>query len=100
MKKEYDFSKAKRVDPKRVYSSAKVMISLRLDPNVTSALRDEAEALGIGYQTLISSILEKHVSPEITSIEDRIFNRILDRFEEAGITTKQPKAKSKKKKSA
>ena len=99
MKKEYDFSKAKRVDPKRVYSNPKVMISLRLDPNVVSSLRDEADALGIGYQTLICSILEKHISPEITSIEDRLFKRIIERFEDAGINLKA-KPKTKKKKSA
>lgn len=100
MKKEYDFSKAKRVDPSKVYPTPKIMISIRLDPNVVSALKDEADALGMGYQTLISSILEKHAFQETSSIEDRLFKRILDRFEEAGISFKQPRPKNKKKKSA
>lgn len=96
MKKEYDFSKGKRIDPKRFDSDPKLMISLRLDPHVISLLRDEADALGIGYQTLIGDILKKHVEPDSISFEDKFFERIMKRLEAAGVTKK----KAKKKKSA
>jgi hypothetical protein len=98
MKKEYDFSKAKRVDPSRVDPSPKIMISLRLDPHVISLLRDEADALGVGYQTHIGDILRKHVEPKNQSFEEKLVKRILSQLEDAGVPVK--KAKSKKKKSA
>ena len=96
MKKEYDFSKAKRVDPNRVDPSPKVMISLRIDPNVISLLRDEADALGVGYQTLIGDILRKHVEPKNTSFEEKLMKRIIDRLEEAGVPLNKGKGKKKK----
>lgn len=89
MKKEYNFKKAKRVDPSRVDTAEpKTMISLRLDPLVISILREEAEALGIGYQTLIGDILKKHVHPETESFEEKMEKRILKRLGEKGKKTK------------
>ncbi len=81
MKKEYDFKKAKRVAPSRVDSSGpKMMISLRLEPQLISLLKSESEALGIGYQTLIGDILKKHVLPESESFEEKMEKRILKRL--------------------
>lgn len=98
MKKEYDFSKAKRVDPSRVdTSSAKLMISLRLDPDLLEKLKEEAEALGIGYQTLIGNILKKHIEPRTESFEEKILKKILSRLQEAGIPVKSTEKKHKKK---
>lgn len=96
MKKEYNFEKAKRVLPDRVDSNPKIMISLRLDPMIIAAIKDEADAIGIGYQTLISSILEKHVHPLTESFEDKVTKRILSRLETSGTIKK----KTKKKKTA
>lgn len=100
MKKEYDFNKAKRVDPNRVIKDPKIMISIRIDPNVVAQLRDEADALGIGYQTLISNILLKHVGPVDESYEEKFIKRIMTRLEEAGVPFNQKKSRSKKKKTA
>ena len=57
MRKEYDFSKAKRgaVIP----SLGKTRITIMLDDDVIEHFRGQAEAEGIGYQTLINSILRK-----------------------------------------
>jgi uncharacterized protein (DUF4415 family) len=83
MKKEYNFKKGQRVDPSRVDTSEpKTMISLRLDPHVISMLREEADALGVGYQTLIGDILKKHISPASESFEEKMEKRILKRINE------------------
>lgn len=96
MKKEYDFSKGKRVSPNRVYPSPKLSISIRLDPHVVAALKDEAEALGIGYQTLIGNVLQKHVMPETESFEEKFMKKVLERLEELGVPIKEKKSKRKK----
>lgn len=89
MKKEYNFKNAKRVDPSRVDSTVtKTMISLRLEPDLISSLKDEAQALGIGYQTLINDILKKHVSPGTESFEEKMEKRILKRLREKTKKTK------------
>ena len=65
MKKEYNFTSAKKVEKSKVDSAPKVMISLRLDPEMISKLKDEADRLGIPYQTLINSILHRFTEGEL-----------------------------------
>ncbi len=67
MRDEYDFSKMKRRPGKvKVYpEAAKSLISIRLDVNDLSQLKDEADRLGIPYQTLIGSILHRYVYGEL-----------------------------------
>jgi uncharacterized protein (DUF4415 family) len=57
MRDEYDFSKAKRgaVIP----SPGKTRITIMLDDDVIEHFRVQAEAAGIGYQTLINALLRK-----------------------------------------
>lgn len=100
MKKEYDFNQANRVDPSKVLKDPKIMISLRIDPNVVAQLRDEADALGIGYQTLIGEILQNHVGTIEESYEKKFMKRIMKRLEEAGVPFNRKKSKSRKKKTA
>lgn len=65
-KKELDLSKFKRVDPKRVDSEAtKIQLSLRMDAMDIIAVREEADRLGIPYQTLIGSIVHRFVTGEL-----------------------------------
>jgi len=55
MDKEYDFSKGKRgpiIDP-----TGKTRITIMLDDDVIAYFRDEAEAQGTGYQTMINATL-------------------------------------------
>ena len=57
MRDAYDFSKAKRgaVIP----SPGKTRITIMLDDDVIEHFRAQAEAQGIGYQTLINALLRK-----------------------------------------
>ena len=57
MRDEYNFSKAKRgaVIP----SPGKTRITIMLDDDVIEHFRAQAEAEGVGYQTLINAILRK-----------------------------------------
>ena len=57
MRGEYDFSKAKRgaVIP----SPGKTRITIMLDDDVIEHFRAQAEAEGVGYQTLINALLRK-----------------------------------------
>ena len=57
MREEYDFSNAKRGAV--IQSSGKTRITIMLDDNVIEHFRVQAEAEGVGYQTLINSILRK-----------------------------------------
>ena len=62
MKKEYDFSKMKKRPGKAlvVPDAGKLPVSLRLDYRIISKLKDEAERMGLPYQTLINSILHMY----------------------------------------
>ena len=57
MRDEYDFSKAKRgaVIP----SPGKTRITIMLDDDVIEHFRSQADAEGVGYQTLINALLRK-----------------------------------------
>jgi uncharacterized protein (DUF4415 family) len=71
MKKEYDFSKGKVrkqpiVDPK----TAKVQTSIRLDYEIMAWAQQEAELLGVGYQTFLNIKLKEAMSKP--SIEARV----------------------------
>ena len=60
MRKEYDFSKGKRgaVLP----SAGKTRITIMLDDDIIEFFRKEAEAKGVGYQTMINSTLRTLLS--------------------------------------
>ncbi|MBK9359638.1 MAG: BrnA antitoxin family protein [Rubrivivax sp.] len=61
MRKEYDFSKAKRgaVIP----SKGKTRITIMLDDDVIEYFRSKAESEGTGYQTMINSALRAALAP-------------------------------------
>lgn len=70
MRDEYDFSKAKRgaVIP----SLGKTRITIMLDDDVIEHFRAQAEAAGVGYQTLINALLRKAIaSAEKTRAESK-----------------------------
>lgn len=61
MRKDYDFSKGKRgavVSPK-----GKTRITIMLDDDVIEHFRVAAEEQGMGYQTLINSMLREALVP-------------------------------------
>jgi uncharacterized protein (DUF4415 family) len=59
MRDEYDFSKGKRGAV--IASPGKTRITIMLDDDVIEHFRAEAEAEGVGYQTLINALLRKAV---------------------------------------
>lgn len=67
MKDQYNLDKLKRRSGpvKSEPEASRTMISLRLDCLDLSALKDEAERLGMPYQTLISSIIHRFVNGEL-----------------------------------
>ncbi len=79
MKKEYDFSKMKKVgkgpvlDPK----ATKVQIGIRVDADVLSWLMAEAEKRGVGYQTYLGILLKEvmtkpSIEARLTALEKKI----------------------------
>ncbi len=67
MKNHYDFNKLKKLEGKvKVDPTAvKILISIRVDSDDISLLKNEAERLGLPYQTLIGSILHRYVTGEL-----------------------------------
>jgi hypothetical protein len=64
MRNDYDFSKGKRG---AVLSPAgKSRITIMLDDDVLAFFREQAEAQGLGYQTLINAELRKAMNPQKT----------------------------------
>jgi predicted DNA binding CopG/RHH family protein len=67
MKDNYDLKKLKKregklkVDPDAV----KVQISLRMDASDLIGAKNEADRLGIPYQTLIGSIVHRYISGQL-----------------------------------
>lgn len=60
MRKEYDFSNAKRGAV--LASPGKTRITIMLDDDVIEAFRARAEAQGAGYQTMINAALRAAVA--------------------------------------
>lgn len=81
MKKEYDFSKAKRardvshLAKLREESRGKTRITIMLDNFVIDAFRQLAEREGIGYQTLINRKLRE--SLETGVLDEETLRRVL-----------------------
>lgn len=60
MRKDYDFSKARRGAV--IASPGKTRITIMLDDDVIDFFRTRAEAAGTGYQTMINAALRDAVS--------------------------------------
>jgi uncharacterized protein (DUF4415 family) len=70
MRKEYDFSKAKRakdvphLKDLKESSQGKTRITIMLDNDVLENFRQKAEKEGSGYQTLINKYLKSSIGKE------------------------------------
>jgi len=72
MKREYDFSGARRgaLDP---LPSGKTRITIRLDDDVLEWFRTQVEAAGGGnYQTLINAALRDHIEQQREPLEETL----------------------------
>ncbi len=83
MRKEYDFSRAKRA--RDVPHLAKLQAELRgktritiyLDDDIIEAFRARAEAHGSGYQTLINAALRAAISPDSAPLTEATLRKTL-----------------------
>jgi len=76
MKKEYDFSKAKR-GPVVKPASGKTRITIRLDTELLDWFRARADEAGGGnYQSEINAALQQHVKSERETLE-RTLRRVI-----------------------
>jgi uncharacterized protein (DUF4415 family) len=72
MRKEYDFSKARR-GPVVQIPPGKTRITIRIDDDVLQWFKNQVHAAGGGnYQTLLNSALREHVKKERESLEDTL----------------------------
>ena len=61
MKKEYDFSKLKKAEPKYM-KHLKESVTMRIDPQVIDYFKKLAKKTGIPYQSLINYVLKDYAS--------------------------------------
>ena len=75
MKKDYDFSNAKRgaVIPQR----GKTRITIYLDDEVIDEFRERADEAGSGYQTMINEALREYLSKSNRPIDEKSLRKIL-----------------------
>ena len=76
MKNEYDFSKGKRGAV--IQSTGKTRITMYLDDDILDSFRQQAEADGVGYQTLINEVLKTHLKePAKRPLTENDLRRVL-----------------------
>ena len=75
MRKEYDFSKAKRgaVIPQK----GKSRISIYLDDEVLEEFRTRADAAGRGYQTMINDALREYLGKSARPLDVEALRRVI-----------------------
>jgi len=75
MRKEYDFSKAKRGPVAK--AAGKTRITIYLDDDIIDAYREKGDELGRGYQTLINEALRETLASHKSPIDAKTLRRIL-----------------------
>lgn len=75
MKKEYNFSNAKRgaVVPQK----GKTRISIYIDNDVLKEFRAHADAAGYGYQTMINKVLRQHLDKSQRPLDEGLLRRVI-----------------------
>ena len=73
MKKAYDLKSMKRrPGPTKTYPEAvKIAINIRLDAILVNDLKNEAERMGLPYQTLINSVLHRFMTGQLVDKVDQ-----------------------------
>ena len=83
MKREYDFSKAKR-GPVIPVPKGKVRLTIRLDEDVIGWFRAQVEAAGGGnYQTLMNEALRQHIARAREPLEETLRRVIREEIKRA-----------------
>ncbi|MBI3281268.1 MAG: BrnA antitoxin family protein [Acidobacteria bacterium] len=83
MKREYDFSKAKR-GPVIPVPKGKVRVTIRLDEDVLEWFRAQVEDAGGGnYQTLMNDALRQHIARAREPLEETLRRVIREEIKRA-----------------
>ena len=84
MKREYDFSKAKR-GPVVKPSAGKTRITIRLDSDVLDWFREQAHKAGGGnYQSMINEALQRHIETAKEPLERTLRRVIREELRQVG----------------
>ncbi len=75
MRKEYDFSQAKR--GATVPAKGKTRITIMLDDDIIAAFRERGDAQGIGYQTAINETLRTALGKDDAPLTAKTLRQIL-----------------------
>jgi len=75
MKKEYDFSTAKRgaVVPQK----GKKRITIYIDNDVLDEFRRKADEAGFGYQTMINDVLRQHLHKSSQPLDVKALRKVI-----------------------
>ena len=91
MKKQYDFSRAKR-GPVLPTPAGKTRITIRIDDDVLDWFRTQAHAAGGGnYQTMVNQALRAYVGGQVEPLEETL-RRVLREVLPASRTRRPPRA--------
>ena len=83
MRKEYDFSNAKRAHEVQhlaklqAENTGKTRITIFLDDDILAEFRERAKKSGKGYQTLINEALRSSLSPEAMPLTVEMLRKVL-----------------------
>lgn len=75
MKKEYDFSSAKRGPV--IQQQGKSRITIYLDYDVLEEFRKRADAEGNGYQTMINQALREYLNKKQEPINEAVLRKVV-----------------------
>ncbi len=81
MRKEYDFSNAKRakevphLEKLQSEENGKTRITIMLDNDILNNFRSKAKSEGLGYQTLINQVLKNYTNS--TLLNEEMLRKIL-----------------------
>jgi len=54
----------------KIVNDKKMMVSIRLDPTDVQAIKQQAERAGLGYQTMISSLLHQYAIGDLVNVQE------------------------------
>ncbi len=90
MKKQYDFSKAKR-GPVVPTPAGKTRITIRLDDDILEWFRQQVHSSGGGnYQSLINAALRDYIEDKKEPLEETLRRVIREEIPETGSRQKKP----------
>lgn len=75
MKKEYNFSNAKRGQV--VQQPGKTRITIYLDNDVLDEFRERADSIGFGYQTMINEALREYLNKKQGPVSEVILRKVV-----------------------